>query len=52
MAGWMPKIWKTTVLSTLDNCLILDFEKGAVYVDALKIEVDSFQKLKEILKAI
>ena len=48
----MPKLGKTTVLSTLDNCLILDFEKGTVYVDALKIEIDSFKTLKETLKAI
>lgn len=40
------------MLSTLDNCLILDFEKGAVFVNALKMEIDSFQTLKETLKAI
>ena len=48
----MPKVGKTTVLSSLDNCLILDFEKGSVYVDALKIQVENFAHLKEILKEI
>lgn len=48
----VPKVGKTTVLSTLDNCLILDFENGSVYVDALKIQVESFPQLMEILKEI
>jgi len=48
----LPKVGKTTVLSTLDNNLILDFENGSTYVDALKIKVDSLQTLKEVIKAI
>lgn len=35
-----PKVGKTSLLAELDNCLILDFEKGSDYVDALKIQVD------------
>ena len=48
----MPKIGKTTILSTLENCLILDFEKGSVYVDALKIQIENFSHLMEVLKEI
>lgn len=47
-----PKIGKTTILSTLDSCLILDFEEGSDYVDALKLKVDSIAKLKEIVMEI
>ena len=48
----LPKVGKTTVLSTLDNNLILDFENGSTYVDALKIKIDNLQTLKEVIKAI
>lgn len=40
------------MLSTLDNNLILDFENGSTYVDALKIKIDTLQTLKEVIKAI
>lgn len=40
------------MLSTLDNNLILDFENGSTYVDALKIKIDNLQTLKETVKAI
>ena len=48
----LPKVGKTTILSTLDNNLILDFENGSTYVDALKIKVNSLKELKEICKQI
>lgn len=32
--------------------MILDFEKGSVYVDALKIQIESFAHLKEVLGEI
>lgn len=48
----LPKVGKTTVLSTLENNLILDFENGSTYVDALKIKIDSLKTLKEVIKAI
>lgn len=48
----LPKVGKTTVLSTLENNLILDFENGSTYVDALKIKIDSLRKLKEVINAI
>ncbi len=34
-----PKIGKTTLLSKLPNCLLLDFEEGSDYVDALKVKI-------------
>lgn len=47
-----PKIGKTSLLSTLDNCLILDLEGGTKYLNAMKVEAKSFEELKEIGKAI
>ncbi len=42
-------------MALLDNCLILDFENGSDYVEALKLKVDSLATLKavgqEIVKA-
>lgn len=50
-----PKAGKTSALALLDNCLILDFESGSDYVEALKLKVDSLATLKaigqEIVKA-
>ena len=34
-----PKIGKSTALSNLDGCLILDLEGGTDYLDALKIDI-------------
>ena len=45
-----PKVGKTTLLAQLPDNLILDFEEGSDYVDAMKIKVDSISKLKEIGK--
>ena len=47
-----PKVGKTTLLAGLDNCLILDFENGSDYVDAIKLKVNSIDELKAIGKAI
>ena len=50
-----PKAGKTSALALLDNCLILDFENGSDYVEALKLKIDSLATLKavgqEIVKA-
>lgn len=48
----LPKVGKTTILSTLDNNLILDMENGSTYVDALKIKINTLKELKEAVKAI
>lgn len=47
-----PKIGKTTVLSQLKDCLIIDLEEGSDMVDALKIKVNSLKELGEVGKAI
>ena len=43
-----PKIGKTTALSQLDNCLILDLEGGSSYVDALKIDILELSQKQEL----
>lgn len=48
----LPKVGKTTILSTLENNLILDMENGSTYVDALKIKINTLKELKETIKAI
>jgi len=47
-----PKVGKTELISKLDNCLILDFEGGTDLLDALKIRVDSLEKLKAVCNQI
>ena len=47
-----PKVGKTTLLSHLDNCLILDLEDGADYVDAIKLKAKSIDDIRAIGKAI
>ena len=47
-----PKIGKTTVLSQLKDCLIIDLEAGSDMVDALKVKVNSLKELGEVGKAI
>lgn len=46
-----PKIGKTTLLSKLPNCLILDMEDGSEYLDAMKINVKALS-IKEDKPAI
>lgn len=47
-----PKAGKTTAFSLLENNLILDFENGSEYVDALKISIPNLAYLKEVGAAI
>ncbi len=47
-----PKIGKTTALSQLENCLIIDLEDGSDMVDALKIKVNNLAELAHVGKAI
>jgi len=47
-----PKVGKTSLLAKLDDCLLLDFEEGSDYVDAMKIKVRSIKDLKTIGKKI
>ena len=43
-----PKVGKTTILSQLENCLIVDCEKGSDYLTALKVQVNNPAELKEL----
>ena len=44
-----PKVGKTTALSELDNCLIIDLEKGTKSIDALKVYANNIEELKQIV---
>lgn len=46
------KVGKTTTLSQLDNCLIIDTEKGTDFVSAMKVQVNNMKEFMETLKAI
>lgn len=43
-----PKVGKTSLLAELEDCLILDLEKGSDYVDAMKMSVGSVEEIKAI----
>ena len=43
-----PKVGKTSLLAELEDCLILDLERGSDYVDAMKISVGSVEEIKAI----
>jgi hypothetical protein len=43
-----PKVGKTSLLAQLDDCLIIDLEKGSDYVDAMKIHASSVEEIKAI----
>ena len=43
-----PKIGKSTAISNLDNCLILDLEGGTNYLDALKIDIKKISEEQSI----
>ena len=45
-----PKVGKTTALSKLDNCLIIDTEQGANMIEGYVENVSSRQELIELLK--
>jgi len=47
-----PKVGKSTILASLDNCLIIDCEKGTTKIDAMKIEVNSLIDLVEVIKQL
>jgi len=47
-----PKTGKTTLLSKLENNLIIDLEEGSKYLNALKMDVDSLETLQAVGAAI
>lgn len=48
----VPKIGKTSLLSTLDDNLIIDFEDGSDYVEALKVKVHSIKDINDLCKSL
>lgn len=46
------KVGKTTMLSQLEDCLIIDTEKGTMYITGLKVQVNSLAELKEVMELI
>ena len=47
-----PKSGKTTLLSKLDNCLIIDLEGGSEFLEALSIQARTIEDLPNISRAI
>lgn len=47
-----PKVGKTTALSELPNCLIVDCEDGSDFVTALKVKANSVAELRTLVKEI
>lgn len=47
-----PKMGKTTILSGLDNCLIIDLEKGSYFVDALVVDILKISEEEEKLPVV
>lgn len=47
-----PKAGKTSTIATLDDCLIIDTEKGTEYVDSMKVNVNSLSDYTELSQAL
>lgn len=47
-----PKCGKTTALSMLDNCLIVDLESGTEFIDALTIPITDVKQMFELARSI
>jgi hypothetical protein len=47
-----PKCGKTTIISGLENALIIDLENGTDYVECMSIKVNSLQDLRDAKAAI
>ncbi len=47
-----PKVGKTTLVSELPDCIILDFEKGSDYISALKIQLNTIEDIIQFCKAV
>ena len=48
----LPKVGKTSELSKLNSCLLLDLENGADMYEALRVPITSIKKLDETIAAI
>lgn len=47
-----PKVGKTTILSSLDNNLIIDLENGTDFIEALKVNPKTIDEYRQLCTAI
>tara|TARA_R100001463_G_scaffold29206_2_gene66513 strand:- start:682 stop:1353 length:672 start_codon:yes stop_codon:yes gene_type:complete len=47
-----PKTGKTSTIAKLDNCLIIDTERGTQYVDAMKVYVNSLSEYQAMSQSL
>lgn len=48
----LPKVGKTTLLSMLPKCLIVDFEDGTDYVEAYSVKISNYKQLFALAKEL
>ncbi len=48
----LPKIGKTGKIAELEDCLLIDLEKGSLFHDALPVEADNLAEFNEVVNAI
>lgn len=46
------KVGKTSTLAQLDDCLIIDTEKGTDFISAMKVQVNSLKDFMDLMSAI
>lgn len=47
-----PKSGKTSVVNALEDNLIIDFEGGSLYIEALSVQARTFSDIREIIKSL
>ncbi len=47
-----PKTGKTTAVAMLDDCLLIDLERGSDFVDAMRVQANSLKELREVLSEV
>lgn len=48
----LPKVGKTTVLSQLPDCLIIDLENGSDYIEGFSVKASNYKELQAIARAL
>lgn len=48
----LPKVGKTTLLSMLPKCLIVDFEEGTDYVESYAVKISNYKQLFALAKEL
>lgn len=47
-----PKSGKTSIIASLDDCLILDMEQGSGFLEAMSVEINNLADYKELRKSL